>query len=122
MIDLSGHSPGMLYALSATSIGQPWTVGGYPGSLNLAKEALGLVTCSDIAQAWILTEPGAPTQIPDELLESLGGDLDRDYELVATWNSENYVAASRVQMLWKPLRSIIEASDACGKARSVGLR
>lgn len=122
MIDLSGHSPGMLYALSATSIGQPWTVGGYPGSLNLAKEALGLVTCSDIAQAWILTEPGASTQIPNELLESLGGDLDKDYELVATWNSENYVASSRVQMLWKPLRSIIEASGACGKARSVGLR
>ena len=35
MIDLTGQSPGILYAIGAVNVGQAWTIGGYPGSKRL---------------------------------------------------------------------------------------
>lgn len=37
ILDLSGQSPGLIYAVEGRAIGQPWMIGGYKGS-NLPGE------------------------------------------------------------------------------------
>jgi hypothetical protein len=106
MIDLSGQSPGVLYALGAENIGQAWTIGGYPGSLDLAKAALSLTPCEKIVAAWVLFELDGPRSIPTELMTSIGASFPEGYEQVGTWQTPNGAggfAASRTQALYRPL-------------------
>lgn len=103
LIDLSGQSPGILYAVGAEPIGQAWTIGGYPGSLKLAKAALDRTTCEKIATSWILFEPNGPRSIPIELMYSIGADFPNNYEKVGTWQTAGY-PDTRTQHLYKPLR------------------
>jgi len=120
VIDLSGQSPGILYAMSAQSIGQAWTIGGYPGSLNLAKAAFSHTSCEKIAAAWVLLEPGGPRSIPIELMSGLGGAFPERYEQVGMWKTAEGAgsfASSRTQVLYKPL-SPNETLSACQTLRS----
>lgn len=72
MIDLSGQSPGILYALEAENIGQAWAIGRYLGCLNLASTALNRTLCEKNAAAWALFEPYEPSSIPVQVMHSLG--------------------------------------------------
>lgn len=124
VIDLSGQSPGILYALGAENIGQAWTIGGYPGSLKLAIAALALVPCEKLAQAWLLYEPAGPRSIPEGVLPSFGADAS-DYKTVASW--ETAVGAGgyeerRSQQLLMPVRSADISIQACNKIRMGELR
>lgn len=106
LIDLTGQSPGILYALGARSIGQAWMIGGYPGSLTLAKAVLGRTSCEEIAAAWILFEKDGPRSIPIELMASLGADFPNDYRSVGTWNTASGAGGytePRTQDLYEPL-------------------
>ncbi|MEX1031733.1 MAG: hypothetical protein WDZ30_00090 [Cellvibrionaceae bacterium] len=105
MIDLSGQSPGILYALGAESIGQAWTIGGYPGSLNLAKAALSRTPCEQIAMAWVLFEPDGPRSIPTELMSRLGAAFPERYEQVGAWSTAEGAGGypSRIQEFYKPI-------------------
>lgn len=108
VIDLSGQSPGVLYAIGAESIGQAWTIGGYSGSLKLAKAALNLTSCRKIAKAWVLFEPDGPRSVPTELMPSLGADFPEGYQKVGSWQTAEGAggyAAKRTQELYKPITS-----------------
>lgn len=105
VIDLSGQSPGILYAIGAENIGQAWTIGGYPGSLKLAKAALDHVACEKIAAAWVLFEPNGPRSIPVELMPSLGTAFPESYQRVGTWRTAEGAGGydvSRTQELYAP--------------------
>ena len=107
VIDLSGQSPGILYALGAENIGQAWTIGGYPGSLKLAESALAYTPCEKIANAWVLFEPDGPRSIPAKLMSSLGADFPGAYKKTGTWQTAEGVggyATPRIQELYKPTR------------------
>jgi hypothetical protein len=119
VIDLSGQSPGILYALGAENIGLAWILGGYPGSLNYAKAAFGIVPCEKIAIAWVLHEPNGPLRIPTDLMGSLGSIFPEGYKLVGTWQTAEGaggLAASRTQALYKPIASN-ETLGACKALR-----
>ncbi len=106
LIDLSGQSPGILYAIGAEPLGQAWTIGGYPGSLNLAKAALSRTSCEKIAVSWILFEQDGPRSIPTELMHSLGADFPISYELVGTWQTAAGAGGypdHRTQDLYRPI-------------------
>jgi hypothetical protein len=106
LIDLSGQSPGILYAVGAELIGQAWTIGGYPGSLKLAKAALDRTSCGKIAASWILFEQHGPRSIPAELIQSLGADFPNDYEHVGAWQTAEGAGGypdRRTQDLYRPL-------------------
>lgn len=116
VIDLTGQSPGVLYAMGALSIGQPWNIGGYPGSFTLATEALRLVLCEKIAKAWVLDEPEGPRGISKTLLENFGGNLHEHFEPVATFNTPKGSGGyswQRRQILMKPNRLEDVATQAC---------
>ncbi len=106
VIDLSGHSPGALYAVGARALGFPWIAGDYPGSDAAALLTLRQEPCADIVRAWVLTEPGGPRQLGPAVLEGLGLDLAQFYaeagRLTAPAGSRGYEAAYE-QVLWRPL-------------------
>ena len=106
MIDLSGQSPGILFALRAESIGSAWIIGGYSGSLNLAKAVLGRTSCKQIAAAWVLFEPEGPRSIPTEVMSSLGAEFPANYKAVASWQTAEGAGGyvdSRTQVLYSPI-------------------
>lgn len=72
VIDLTGQSPGLVYALGAGSPGAAWLLGGYRGSENLALSALGRASCETLASAWVISEPWGPRSLPVSVLERLG--------------------------------------------------
>ncbi|MCH9699504.1 MAG: hypothetical protein K0U68_15500 [Gammaproteobacteria bacterium] len=120
MIDLTGQSPGILYAIGAFSIGRAWTIGGYPGSDNLARYMLKKNTCNDLATAWIIDEPDGPRKISNTILNEFGADLNVDYLKVAEFKTAEYAGGykkPRLQQMFKPIRSIDTAIAACEIAR-----
>jgi hypothetical protein len=106
MIDLSGQSPGLLYSIGAESVGQAWTIGGYPGSLKLAEAALAQTSCKKISAAWVLFEQAGPRSIPTELMLSVGADFPSSYRHVGTWQTAEGAGGypdRRTQDLYRPL-------------------
>lgn len=116
VIDLTGQSPGVLYAMGASNIGQPWTVGGYPGSEALALSMLKIVGCQEFAKAWLLIEPKGPRKISPEFLLELGANIATDFQNVGTFKTAEGAGGYkeiRVQQLLKPVRPMEDATTAC---------
>jgi hypothetical protein len=110
IIDLSGQSPGLLYLLGAKSIGTAWNIGGYKGSLDMAKATFNLVDCTDIANAWVLYESKGPRSISTDLLTSLGMNFPIQYQKVGSWETASGAGGYkqiRIQELYKPLKANI---------------
>jgi len=121
MIDLSGRSPGILYAIGASNIGQAWTMGGYPGSDKLAIEMLKKVSCADLATAWLLVEPEGLGRISPEVLLSFGANMALDFEVVGMFKTAPGAGShkeARLQKIVKPIRSINTAVTACVDTRA----
>lgn len=121
MIDLSGQSPGILYALQAESLGQAWMIGGYPGSADLAAFVLKSVSCEKLAAAWVLAERNGPRNLPITVLTTFGAEMTTDYEQVGSWETAagaGGYAQPREQTLWKPIRNKSTAAAACSAART----
>jgi len=119
MIDLTGRSPGLLYALGAESIGQAWNVGAYPGSQVLAQAAFATTPCEKIAAAWVLLEPDGPRSLSSELMSGLGATFPSGYTKVAEWQTPEGAgghAEPFVQMLYKPAASDA-VFQACNRLR-----
>lgn len=113
MIDMTGHSPGVLYFLGARSVGLAWTLGGQPGSAAFVANALRYVPCEQLAQSWLLMEPQGPWQIPEQVLSTFGAEATANYAPVGTVQGPHGVP----QQLLKPSRSEVEAKAACVLAR-----
>lgn len=106
IIDLTGQSPGILYALGAKSIGQAWMLGGYPGSLERSKKSFSRLKCDDIRDSWVLFEPNGPRSIPVELMDSLGLMFPSGYERVSKWKTSKGAGGyseQREQELYRPI-------------------
>ena len=120
MIDLTGQSPGALFSLGAQVLGQPWLLGGYPGSDRFAAAALRTVPCTAIASAWVLTEPLGPRPVSAKAVSSVGIDIPNDYlvtgSVVTPQGFGDYPGGS-TQFLLKPARAAQDALAACRKAR-----
>ena len=121
VLDLTGQSPGLLFAMRAVSVGYPWVAGGYPGSLEVAKLGLMHVTCDKLASAWLLMEPGGPRALSSDLLMTFGSALPEDYQVVANWDTAEGAGgyqAARHQQLLRPVRSERAAKQSCEKIRA----
>ena len=114
MIDLSGHSPGVLYALGADSIGVAWTLGGYPGTAKFVTRGLQGVPCEQLSAAWVLSEPKGPRPVPWDVLTSFGVNPENDYKIVGEMRSPE----GQDQFLSKPTRNPQESIKACKAARA----
>lgn len=120
VLDLTGQSPGILYAIEAELVSQAWIIGGTKGSLNLAIEALKEVSCEKIAQSWILYEENGPLTIPVDLLYSAGLNFPDSFKKMGEWQTATGAggfAFSRKQELYAPI-SQAENLKACMKKRA----
>lgn len=107
LIDLTGQSPGILYAMGAENIGQAWIIGGYPGSLGLAEASLSRASCKRIAASWVLFERDGPRSIPTEVMRRLGADFPGAYKRVGMWQTAvgaGGYTARRTQEFYKPIK------------------
>lgn len=107
LIDLSGHSPGLVYFLGARSVGAPWLLGGYKGSAVFVGRLLSRVDCRILAESWVVE--GLPTDeraLPWTVLSPFGIRGPADFLRVVNGDLS----------LLKPLRTA-EVLDACRKGR-----
>jgi len=117
VLDLSGVSPGAVYALGARAPGAAWLLAGYPGSNEFFTTALDQAGCEAVAASWILTEPGSPDTLSFDLLRRYGIDVARDYREVGSVHSvRGFAPANFEQRLLKPVRSHETAREACKQA------
>ena len=97
-------------------------VGAYPGSDALAIGALRTEQCNRIGSAFLIVEPDGPRSLDEQaVLASMGADLTRDFEIIATFNApagSNGYAQNRKQWLLRPTRSLLEATRTCKSLRS----
>lgn len=96
LIDLTGATPGAAVILDARILGQPWLLGGYPGSYEFVKEALSSVSRDILERAWILT---ASTDLNQALFVDLNLDFPAKYEQVVELKTG---LRKNTQHLWRP--------------------
>lgn len=124
MIDLTGHSPGVLFSIGAVNTGLPWIIGdysknsgfAYSGSETNAVAALTATSCEELANAWILIEPDGPVKLSSKILSSYGADVSRDFEVAGSFETEPIVGGftpKQTQYMLKPIRSQDAAMKAC---------
>lgn len=121
MIDLTGQSPGILYAIGASNIGQAWLIGGYPGSNAVAAAMLKKVSCEQLSRAWLLAEPEGPRKINPDVLRSFGANMATDFEVVGTFKTAEGAGGykeGRQQKVLKPVRSSNTATSSCAATRA----
>ncbi len=82
VLDTTGASAGYIYQLGAHPVGSSWLIGGYPGSADAARHALGLEPCERVRSAYVLYSPDSPRRI-----DAILGDhrlTPDDYRVLAT--------------------------------------
>jgi hypothetical protein len=105
IIDLTGQSPGVLFALDAQNSGLPWLIGGYAGSNAMAVTALRSVPCQELSEAWILLEPSGPRGLDPKIVRTFGAEFPLDYEIAASWHTPPGAGGyyvQRKQILYRP--------------------
>jgi hypothetical protein len=101
IIDLTGLSPTVLYALNSESIGQAWQL----GNVDLITSRLQRIPCEKIASSWILHEPTGPNFDLVKVVANFGLSLESDYVQVASWVTPETgfnLAPPRIQFLSAP--------------------
>ncbi len=108
VIDLTGQSPGILFAIGAENIGKAWIIGGYPGSQKAAEASLERVSCDKLSIAWILRDEEGPRNVTSDVLFTYGANLLDDFERVTSWSTSAGAGGytePRHQVLYRPLHS-----------------
>ncbi len=114
MIDLTGRSPGTLFAIGAAPVAEPWLPGGYPGSVAFARRALLRTSCGITANGWLLVEPGGPRAISPT---SVGLQTSGYRPVVRVEAPASDFPAGHLQWLLRPLGDPDARYHACVAAR-----
>ncbi|NOJ43550.1 hypothetical protein [Bradyrhizobium australiense] len=117
-LDLSGVSPGSVYAIGARAPGAGWLLAGYSGSNAFFNAALDRVGCEPIVASWILTERTSANALSFDLLRHYGIDFSHDYVEVGSLRSVRSFSPREFEhRLLKPVRTLDVAREACELAR-----
>ena len=110
IIDLTGRSPGFIYALNGKPLLAPWILGGYPGSNKLFRYLLDSEKDSNLMNAWILLESGTNQNLEKKYLLEKGIDINNpnQYKLIFKINTTKINPTEKslkesYQYLFKPL-------------------
>jgi hypothetical protein len=90
LLDLTGLSPGLAIAVKARAPGEPWLLGGYPGSADFARASLYETSCADMASAFVMISPKGKRKLPDDTFGVFGIDISKDYKQIASLLSPFY--------------------------------
>jgi hypothetical protein len=120
VLDLTGRSPTVLYAMRAGLFGSAWIQGGYPGSDRHVVALLNRHSCSELARVWLLNQSENEARIDPHVLASFGADLTTDYDVATTIVLEQpfFGYPQRwTQQLLRPRRTPAEAEARCLEVR-----
>jgi hypothetical protein len=118
MLDLSGRTPGTIYALGGYTPKMPWIYSGFSGLKKFTFLALNRFSCEEIADLWIIalvnenSKQNNAIAIDPRVLYSFGAIFPDDYELADRLTITNSNVTS-FQFFYKPLRSKEEGVSAC---------
>ena len=122
ILDMTGRSPGLIYAIKGKPLLSPWVIGGYSKSNKYLEYLLSKEKCKNLKNAWILIEPDGPRSLNQEYLLQNGINIknDNNYKEVAKINFKNKsrsfgVMTSREdikQYIYKPIKPH-ESDDEC---------
>jgi hypothetical protein len=93
VLDLTGASPGTVWAWGARPLASGWLIGGYPESLEAARTSIEPARC-DLGRALVLWAPDQMRAIPADVLETWGVAVPGDYRAVATFRRISVPAAA----------------------------
>lgn len=120
IIDLTGQSPGVILLMGGRSLGQPWLVGGYPGSTSFAIRALRQEPCDQLLKAWILIEPQGERRLNEAVVLDTFGRTLSHYNVAASFKASEYAGGTpytRYQYLLKPQKPSAEGAIICENIR-----
>jgi hypothetical protein len=110
VLDFTGDSPGIVYAVGGRPLGVPWMLGGYPGSEAAASVVLDKLTTQQLRRAWILSSETSERRIQrwEQLMKQRLGSTC--FEIAATlkirpsysWSGPDS-RGPRELTLWRPL-------------------
>lgn len=98
ILDLTGHSPGLIYVFNGRSPVTPWLLGGYANSEELARIIIGHWPRADLMNAWILTSEG-DRHLDPGILRDFSLDFPERYAIASRWIHPYYNEEITV---WKP--------------------
>lgn len=112
ILDFTGQSPGLIYAVSGRAVGHPWLIGGRLGSNDFASTILAKIPTSELEASWILDEPDGPQRINPERLQNIDIDLGNSSRYQPVGIFDVPIAAGgffvpRSQVLYKPLARLV---------------
>ena len=99
LVDLTGATPGALLVLDAKLVGNPWLIGGRPGSDAHAKAYLDMLGHAELKRAWVLTSPNGQRSIDSHVLWGGAPELQATHEPIGDLH---FPARDEVQVLWRP--------------------
>lgn len=101
VVDLTGESPGIVYALGGRTYGFAWLSGGYAGSFAATEFVLAQWDDRELARAWVfLSEEGGARDVAPSVLQAFGITFPEGYERVATFPFPH--STGTVRALYKP--------------------
>lgn len=122
VMDLTGGSPGLVYAIGGASFGLPWFIGGYTESDEALQRLSREMSCDTLAEAWLLVEPNGSRSIDvSRILGPIGAELAADYAAVTHLPDAppNGGLLPRGEVvLYRPTRPAELAARACTEQRS----
>jgi hypothetical protein len=125
VLDVTGQSPGLIYALGGTAVGRVWFPGGYyDGVERAAAGYVSLESCTTLARAWVLWEPTGQRRLDTEFLHNVGIDIPRGYVPASIRQRPRTTVTSHppLTVLLRPTRTTDAAVSACERARSAAKR
>ena len=121
VIDLTGQAPGLVFALDGQAVNSPWVPGAYTGSVDLLRRSVESLSCREVAESWLLDQPGGPRSVGEGFFSAIGADVD-DYVVLGSvalppTSSEPTEAQPPVRLL-RDRREASVAVPACEIARA----
>jgi hypothetical protein len=116
ILDLTGQSPGLIFAADGRTVGQPWLAGGYPGSESAMKWVLKGLTPCERASFLVLVEQHGSRSLSTELLSEGDWDFNENYDSLGGFEisaGTGFVGKSRWVELFQPNESLFIKYSYC---------
>ena len=121
VLDLTGQSPGLVFALQGTPVNSPWVPGNYPGSDELLRRTVDRLSCDLIVSGWLLVQQEGTRSIEDAFFAATGSQRN-DYEMLGSAAAPiaggDPRDALRPIVLLRGTRDLSTAAAECRVARS----
>jgi hypothetical protein len=83
VLDLTGNFPGTVFAIGGSPPGVGWLIGLYPGSSRYIEAAFDLMSCTTLAEAWLLIPKGGPDPVYSGILQKRDLAIAKNYDVAA---------------------------------------